>query len=155
MARKKRITKKVLLTKTVEIMQPILQLSDWKLIVKFSSSPRMKDTATCEALPEYKVAVIKINNNELKNLSHNEIVTVVIHEMVHCILWDLGSWAELLSKKDEHKLEITRKYEESAVTSLEKILLGLVTDRLNKELRGLGYFDVDLTFTDFDIQHDG
>lgn len=154
MARKKRITKKVLLIKTVEIMQPILQLSDWKIVIKFSKSPRMKGTATCEALPEYKVAVIKINTAEIRGLSHSEIVTVVIHEMMHCILWDLGSWAERLSKKDEHKLEITRRYEESAITSLEKIILGLVTERLNREIRGMGYYDIDLTFTDFDIQHD-
>lgn len=154
MVHKKRITKKVLLAKTVEIMQPILQLSDWKIVLKISYSSRMKNTATCEALPEYKVAVIKINGNELSQLTHNEIVTTVIHEMVHCILWDLGSWAALLSKKDLHKLEITRKYEESTVTTLEKIILNLVADKLNKEIRQIGYNDIDLTFTDFDIQHD-
>ena len=154
MPRKKRITKKVLFQKTVEIMQPILKLQDWKLIVVFSYSSRMKDTASCEASPEYKLAKIKANMNDISTLKHNEIVAVAIHEMIHCILWELGEWAETLSKKDTDKLELTRKYEEGAVTSFEKILLPIVTDRLNEELYAQGYYGVDLTFTDFEIQHD-
>jgi hypothetical protein len=154
MPRKKRITKKVLFQKTVEIMQPILKLQDWKLIVVFSYSSRMKETAACIASPEYKLAKIKANMNDIGSLKHNEIVAVAIHEMIHCILWELGEWAETLSKKDADKLELTRKYEEAAVTSFEKILLPIVTDQLNSQLSAQGYYDIDLTFTDFEIQHD-
>lgn len=154
MPRKKRITKKILFEKTIEIMQPIMKLSDWKLMVVYSHSARMKNTAECEASPEYKIATIRLNYSDIKDLSHNEIVSVAIHEMIHCVLWELGDWALSLSKRDPHKLEISRKYEESTVTSFEKILLPLVTATLNKSLSQQGYSGVDLTFTDFEIQHD-
>lgn len=154
MARKKRITKKVLFQKTVETVQPILNLSDWKLIVSFSHATRMKETAYCSAAPEYKMAKIKVNYSHLSGLSHNEIVSVVVHEMIHCILWDLGEWAHSLSKKDPQKSEITRKYEEGTVTSFEKILVPLITEQLNASLRSQGYYGVDLTFTDFEVRHD-
>ena len=153
MARKKRINKKVLFQKTVEIVQPLLNLNDWKLIVTFSHSKKMRATANCTASPEYKIARIRMNYNELSGLTHNEIVSTAIHEMVHCILWDLGEWAHALSKKDPQKTEITRKYEEGAVTAFEKILVPLVTDKLNDALKSQGYYGVDLTFTDFEVQH--
>lgn len=154
MARKKRITKKVLFQKTVEVMQPIMNLSDWKLVVTFSHSKRMRDTANCSASPEYKLAKIRMNYNELAQLSHNEIVSTAVHEMIHCVLWDLGEWAHRLSKKDTQKIEVTRKYEEGTVTAFEKILVPLVTDQLNDALKSQGYYGVDLTFTDFEVQHD-
>jgi len=153
MPRKKNITKKVLFQKTVEILQPVMNLTDWKVVVVFSHSQRMKYTATCEASPEYKLAKIKMNYGDLKHLSHNEIVATAVHEMIHCVLWELGEWGYKLSRKDETKLELSRKYEESAVTSFEKILVPLVTDTLNAELKAQGYYDVDLTFTDFEVQH--
>jgi hypothetical protein len=154
MPRKKRITKKILFQKTVEVSQPIMNLSDWKLIVSFSHSARMKDTAYCIASPEYKMAKIKVNYGQLRSLTHNEIVATALHEMIHCILWDLGSWAHALSKKDPQKSEITRKYEEGAVTALERIFVPLITDYLNDALCNQGYYDVDLTFTDFEVHHD-
>lgn len=154
MARKKRITKKVLFQKTVEILQPILNLTDWKIVVIFSYSKRMKATATCESFSEYKLAKIRMNHGELTRLTHNEIVSTAIHEMIHCILWDLGEWAHRLSKKDPEKIEITRRYEEGAVTAFEKILIPLITDQLNEVLKQQGYYGVDLTFTDFEVHHD-
>lgn len=151
MPRKKRITKKVLFTKSVEILQPIMQLNDWKLVVTFTNSQRMKNLADCEASPEYKFAKIRVKLEHLKDLSHNEIVSTAVHEMTHCLLWNLGTWAGILSKKDAHKYEITRQYEESTVTTLEKIFIPLIADILNEELRMQGYSNVDLTFTDFAV----
>lgn len=153
MPRKKRITKKVLFQKSIEIIQPMMRLSDWKIIVVFSSSQRMRDTANCEASPEYKVAKIRINSAEIPNLSHEEIVSTAIHELLHCVLWELGEWGYRLSKKDETKLELSRKYEEAAVTQLEKIFLPLMGDAINEGLKEQGYYGVDLTFTDFEVQH--
>lgn len=152
--RKKRITKRILFQKTVEIMKPILNLSDWKLMVVFSHSARMKETATCEASPEYKVAKIKVNSAEMPSLTHEEIVSTAIHEMLHCVLWELGEWGYTLSKKDEHKLELSRRYEEAAVTNLEKIFLPLVSDVINDTLKQQNYYGVDLTFTEFEVLHD-
>jgi hypothetical protein len=131
-----------------------MRLSDWKIVVVFSHSQRMRDTATCEAAPEYKVAKIRINSYEIPDLSPEEIVSIAIHEMLHCVLWDLGEWGYKLSKKDATKLELSRKYEESAVTNLEKIFRPLLEETINSELRAQGYYNVDLTFTDFGVQHD-
>lgn len=153
MLRKKRITKKVLLSKSIEILQPILNLDDWKLSVIISRSDKMKMTAHCQAWPEYKLAKLTFNGKYLNYLSHNEIVAVVVHEMIHCVLWEIGNWAEKLSNQNELKLEITRRYEENAVTALEKILIPLVEAHLNKKLKELGYNCVDLTFTDLTIHH--
>lgn len=151
MPRKKRITKRALFTKSVEILQPIMQLTDWKLVITFTNSQRMKNLADCEASPEYKIAKIRVKLDHLKDLSHSEIVCTAIHEMIHCLLWNLGSWAAILSKKDPHKYEITRQYEESTVTVLEKIFVPLIADELNSQLKTQGYYNIDLTFTDFAV----
>lgn len=152
MPRKKRITKKVLFAKTVEILQPWMHLSDWKLTVKFSTS-KMKFSATCSAHPEYKIASIRMNSAELGRLSHNEIVATAIHEMTHCLLWELGDWAVDLAGKDKHKIEIARRFEEQSVTSMEKVLVPLMAPILNKELARQGYEPLDLSFTDFVIEN--
>jgi len=154
MVKKKRITKKVLLTKSIEILQPILNLSDWKLSIIISKSRKMKVTANCQAWPEYKLAKLTFNGTYLNQLSHNEIVAVAVHEMMHCVLWEIGNWAEKLSNQNELKLEITRRYEENAVTSLEKILVPLVETQLNKKLKDFGYNWVDLSFTDLTITNE-
>jgi len=151
MPRKKRITKKVLFAKAVEILKPWMNLQNWKIIVKFGSSTK-GFAAYCSAHPEYKLATIRVNTKELPRLTHNEIVAVAIHEMTHCILWELGNWAADLTK-DKHKIEIARRYEEQSVTNIEKILVPLLEPILNEALTAEGYELLDLTFTDFVIEH--
>jgi hypothetical protein len=147
MPRKKRITKKVLFTKTVEILQSYLNLKDWRIIIRYSS--RMKNTADCAALPEYKQAVIRCNTKDLSGLTHYDIVSVAIHEMVHCLLWPLTDWTETLCKNDITKLSMTSKIEESIVTNFEKILVVMAETILKQELSNQGYADIDLVFTEF------
>lgn len=151
MARKKRITKKVLFAKTVEIMQPVLGLQDWKLIVRYST--RMKDTADCEASPEYKEAIIRINMNDLKGLGYNDIVATAIHEMLHCVVWPLAAWAENLTKT-EQQMDICEQQEESLVTNLEKIMVPLASDLIQTELKACGYSNIDLEFVQLDVAHE-
>lgn len=154
MPKHKRINKKVLFKKTVEILQPLMGLSDWKMIVSFTRSEKMKWIADCEASPEYKTAKIRVSLNNIKNLTLSEIVATAIHEMSHCIEWELVEFTETLCKKDPIKLELTRKYEEQIATSLERILLPLFTEKLNQALKEQGYCTVDLTFTDFEVRHE-
>lgn len=151
MARKKRITKKVLFAKTVEIMQPILGLQDWKLIVRFSR--RMRDTADCEASPEYKEAIIRINMNDLSRLNYNEIVATAVHELMHCIVWPLAAWAETLARTDRD-MKICEDSEETLVTNLEKILVPLVAESIQQELKTCGYSNIDLEFIQIDVSHE-
>jgi len=151
MPRKKRITKKVLFAKTVQIMQPLLGLQDWKLIVRYST--RMRDTADCEASPEYKEAVIRINLNDLKGLGYNDIVSTAIHEMMHCIVWPLAGWAETLSRTDRD-MKICEDIEETLVTNLEKIIVPLAADIIQAKLKAQGYLNIDLGFVQLDVAHE-
>lgn len=154
MPRKKRITKQVLFRKTVEILQPMMGLADWKIVVVFSHAKKMNWTADCTAYPEYKMAKIRLGVNSIKNLTHSEIVSTAIHEMSHCIEWELVAFTEQLCKKDPVKLELTRKYEEQIATTLERIFLPLLIEKLNLALKLQGYCDVDPTFADFEVRHD-
>jgi hypothetical protein len=147
----KRITKKMLFTKAVEIIKTWFKFQDWKISVKFVQS--MKHTAYCTANPEYKIASIYVNTSHLTALTHNEVVATALHELLHCIVWPLGEWAGRLSNKDKHKLEITRRYEEEVVTNLERIILPLVQTQLNIKLLEEGYTAVNLDFTDFSINN--
>lgn len=151
MPRKKRITKKVLFAKTVQIMQPLLGLQDWKLIVRYST--RMRDTADCEASPEYKEAIIRINLNDLKGLGYNDIVATAIHEMMHCIVWPLAAWAETLSRTDRD-MKICEDTEETLVTNLEKIIVPLASEVIQAELKTQGYLNIDLEFIQLDVAHE-
>lgn len=136
----KRITKKMLFIKTVEIVQPLIGLSEWKLAIRFP--PKMKAAADCQAYPEYKQAAIRANLTVFKRLSHYEIIQTAIHEMTHCLLWPIVSWTEELCGKNKQKIEITRKLEESTVTEFEKLLTKLCMDKLQTELIQLGYEEV-------------
>lgn len=145
----KRITKKTLFIKSVEIIKQWFQLQNWKISVKFVSS--MKNTAYCTADPEYKLASIHVNLTHIKTLTHHEVVATALHELLHCIVWPLGEWATRLSSKDKHKIEISRRYEEEVVTNLEQILIPLLREHINNKLIEEGYGAVNLKFTDFSV----
>lgn len=151
MPRKKRITKKLLFTKTVEIMQPLLGLSDWKLTIRFTK--RIKHTADCEAYPEYKEAIIRMNALKLPVLSQWDIVATACHEMMHCIVWPYSEFANDLCKKDTVKLEVSRKLEEGLVTNLEKIMMQSVVNAVVEVLDEQKYTGIDLTFTELQVRH--
>ncbi len=149
MPRKKRITKKILFKKSVEVLQPLLNLQDWKLIVRFSS--RMKNAADCEASPEYKEALIRVNSSRFSEFTYHEIVSIAAHEMMHCVVWPLAAWTEMLCMGNSTKLEMTRQLEEGLVTDLEKLIMNFATDRILEKLREDGYQAIDLTFKELDV----
>lgn len=142
MAAQKRITKRVLFAKTIEILQPKLGLGDWKLVVRYSR--RMKNTlADCLASPEYKQASIRLNLNKINEYSHYEIIQTAIHEMMHCIVWPLTQWSYDLCKTDKNKIEVTRRMDETIITHLEKSYADVVFATLQTELSVQGYGLID------------
>lgn len=143
MTQQKRITKKMLFIKTVEIVQPLMGLSEWKIAIRFP--PKMKAAADCTAYPEYKQAALRANLLVFKRLSHYEVIQTAIHEMTHCLLWPIVSWTEELCGKNAQKIEITRKLEESTVTEFEKLLTKLCMTTLQTELMRQGYEEVTTT----------
>jgi hypothetical protein len=145
----KRINRRQLFIKTIEIVQPLIGLADWKIAIRFPTT--MKSAADCQAYPEYKQAGIRGNLTIFKRLSHYEIVQTAIHEMVHCVLWPLVDWTEELCKKNPQKLAMTRKLEEATVTEFEKMLTKLCIDAIQTELVAQGYEKVSETFANVQV----
>jgi hypothetical protein len=149
MQKAKRITKKQLFVKTIEIAQSLIGLSEWKIAVRFPV--KMKGAADCQAHPEYKQAAIRANLTVFKRLSEYEIIQTAIHEMVHCLLWPLVDWTEELCRKNPQKLELTRKLEEATVTDFEKLLTKLCIEAVQTELVALGYERVTTAFASVQV----
>jgi hypothetical protein len=136
------ITKRRLYLLVTNILIPQLNLVDWTIKVKFTK--KMKNLADCEASPEYKSAKIRVNLESIKSLSYHEVVGTALHELLHCISWDIMSWAEQLSRGNEDKLEICRRMGEALTTDMEQILFPLVSPIVHNELRELGYVNLDV-----------
>lgn len=149
MIRKKRISKKVLFSKCVEILQPILGLHDWTIVVRYSHKIKTQEVASCEAYPEYKQAVIRLHIKKLSNFNDYDMIAIAIHEMCHCILWPIVEWTEDLCKHDKEKLKVTQRLEESTVTYLEKMLVPLTESILKTKLSEEGYRDLEIIFEKF------
>lgn len=148
----KRITKRVLFAKTVQLLQPKLRLDDWKIVLRFV--PKMRPNtivAYCQPMPEYKQAGIRVSLTRLAELNHYEVVSTAIHEMLHCVTWSMTEWAESLCRKDTYKLEVTRKLDESIITHLERMLTDMTLPLLQSELSKEGYKDLDAEFDTFKI----
>jgi hypothetical protein len=146
MIRKRKISKRQLFAKTVEILQPILKLDSWQIKVVYNTKMSKAVLADCQVRPEYKMMNIRVNLEMLKQYNDYDVICTAIHEMVHSITWDLASWADQLCKGDKIKLEITRKYDESLVSAFERIIADLVADILKRRLEEDGYPELDLTF---------
>ena len=153
MVKLKRITKKVLFAKTIEILQPKLNLQDWRIVVKYSYNMK-KNLADCMAEPEYRQASIRLSLTQSKNYTHYEIIATAIHEMMHCVLWPLSQLTTDFSKKDAHKLELSRRTDEAVVTHLERVFTDMAVPYLREELIKQGYQDVIGDFENIRLSHD-
>lgn len=148
----KRITRRMLFAKTVELLQPQMHLDDWKIVIRFFEKLRPNDAiAYCHPMPEYKQAGIRVSLTKLSELNHYEVISTAIHEMLHCITWSMTEWTELLCKKDKQKLEITRKLDESVITHLEHMLTTMTMPLIQKALKAEGYGELDSAFDPFKV----
>ena len=145
MVKPKRITKKVLFAKTIEILQPKLNLQDWLIVVKYSRHMKAA-LADCRAQPEYRQATIRLSLSNSKNYPYYGIVSAAIHEMLHCIVWPLTQLTEDFSRKDKHKMELVRRCDESVITHLERAFTDTALPYLQQELLKQGYQDIFPTF---------
>lgn len=150
--KEKRITRRVLFAKTVQLLQPRLRLDDWKIVVRFLKKTRPNTiVAYCQPMPEYKTAGIRVNLTRLAELNHYEVISTAIHEMLHCVTWSMTEWTEQLCRKDKQKLEVTRKLDEGIITHLERMLTDITLPQLQKELTAEGYADLDTAFDPFKV----
>lgn len=96
-----------------------LGLGDWDVDVVFPEA-NYKDTANCDAAPEYKQAVVYLN---LTKIDESHLQDYIRHELLHAILWPLASIANDLARGDAVLLEQVRKAEERVCTDLETMPL--------------------------------
>jgi len=113
---KKEIQDKVL--KYLGIYSKMMGIEGWNILVCFKKLG-VDITATCEAEIEYYRATITFDSLKLEEQSDNTIRKTVIHELLHCLVWQLAEVAQHLAP-DEHK-EFIQKFEESTVTNLERM----------------------------------
>jgi len=137
-----RITKRRLYILVSNIIVPILNLSDWTIKIRFTK--KMKNLADCDASPEYKEAKIRVNLDAIKLRSYHEVVATALHELLHCLSWNLMTWAEQLSRGNPDKLEVCRRMGEDLTTEMEKVLFPLISPIIHNELREMGYVNIDV-----------
>ena len=99
--------------------QKALGLGGWDIDVVFPEA-NYKDTANCEASPEYKQAVIYLN---MTKLDDTQLEDYVRHELFHAVIWPLGSLAHDLAGDNKILQEQIRKAEERVCTDLETMPL--------------------------------
>ena len=99
-----------------------LALDHWnfELIVEESD---LRDAAGCEAKPEYFDARIFVN---VAKVTDAEIDEYLVHELLHCHVWELTHLAEKLATTDTER-EAIRMAEERLTTQLERLLAPRLT----------------------------
>lgn len=83
--------------------QKRLLLDNWKLSIEITEFNRtdFKQSGNVKVFPEDRKAVILLTNNPFKNEEY-----VLVHELIHLILWDLDTFSEkFILEKIEYKLK--------------------------------------------------
>lgn len=109
--------KKAAILACVEKYQQLFNLDKWGIEVKF---PRLKHTADCEAWPHYKQVVLQF---DLRKIDDDIIDEIVVHEMLHCHIWELAAFALSMANGDPVKVEIAEKLEEALTTAITEIFI--------------------------------
>lgn len=99
----------------------LLDLYQWKFGINFNIEG---EAAACSADPEYRMAALNFN---LAKITDSEEETFVIHELLHCHIWELAHTAQTLADEDKAKLEWVRLCEERLTTTLETIIFNLAS----------------------------
>jgi activator of HSP90 ATPase len=98
----------------------VLGLGDWRLEVTFARDDQDGSEAFCAPSPEYRFARLNFDISKWK--AGEDLDAMVRHELLHCTVAGLATWAETLAAADPAKLEVCRREEEALVTALEQIL---------------------------------
>lgn len=106
----------------VRALARALALSDWELQVVPQANTRLdgEDLAGCTAQPEYKRARIYF---DLGRIPPEELDQFIIHELMHCHVWELVNLAERLAATPTER-EAIRCAEERLTTVLERLFAG-------------------------------
>jgi hypothetical protein len=110
-------------TRRLRFWQKKMLLSGWKIAVEFGPLDHA-ERAECEAKPEYREALIKI---DLPKVSDEEIDAYCVHELLHCWTWPLEKLAEnwAFAKEDDQLYESIRDTAENVVTDIERAILNI------------------------------
>jgi hypothetical protein len=104
----------------VKHWQKKLLLGDWKITVEVGPLDD-GSRADCDAKPEYREAVIRIDPDRVTD---EELDGFCVHELLHCHTWRLEQLAEEWGRS-ESQYEFARNTAETVVTDLERIILNL------------------------------
>jgi hypothetical protein len=108
----------------VKFWQRQLKLGHWKFKVEFGKMDDGADAA-CMAQPEYRHAILHFC---LEQIPVEELDAFVAHEMLHTLVWPLANAAHAMAGDDRSKVEWVRTEEESLVTALEKLFVGMLEE---------------------------
>lgn len=108
----------------VRFWQKRLRLTDWKVTFQFGKMDDEADAA-CLAQPEYRHCVLHF---ALDQIPLEELDSFVCHELLHTLVWPLANAAHAMAGGDKSKEEWVRTEEESLVTALEKLFVGMMPE---------------------------
>jgi hypothetical protein len=94
-----------------------LDLNDWNFELIVEDGGKL-EAAGCEARPEYRDAKININ---LKRVKDEEMHEYLVHELLHCHVWEIVNLAEKLATTKTEE-EAIRVAEERLTTQMERII---------------------------------
>lgn len=96
-------------------------LAQWDIAVRFERSDDMEpEAAACNADDEYLRATLYF---DLEHSDPSDDQGNVIHELAHCLTWELLRVAEHLAGRDRNAKEMVRAASERCTTLIERIPL--------------------------------
>ena len=104
----------------------LLGMGHWNMRHNFNER---KDIANSQADPKYHEGLIKFNTKEMRRLPDWEFEETVIHELVHCLLWELSG--------DYKKKTAREMVDEQTTTQIARALMRAKYNKLN-DLGGEG-----------------
>jgi hypothetical protein len=119
-----RATKRARILALLDHYRPLLWLADWRINVQWhnrrSDTPDDPSAAGCTASPEYREADLSFTLDEL---SDDELPGIVIHELLHAVLWEMTGAMDRWAKGDPEREETARRALERVTVHLERVLL--------------------------------
>lgn len=102
----------------IEIYSKMIGIGGWDIVVGFKKLG-VDELGQCEAEVEYYRTVVTFDSVKLEEKDDTKIRKTVIHELLHCLVWQLAEVATHLAP-NEHK-EFIQSFEERVTTDLERM----------------------------------